>query len=252
LAEQAVVPSISFKWQERWRNWIHNFGIYAPVTRNRSHLRPSLNYSVGYRFPFVKFEEEDMEELRWKSIVKDTSNIKKIGVSVGTFFNMPVNHYASAPFIDLFAELKVMPLNYLSFNFKYNGIFGYGNGISLGVDQTFIDNFRPRSNTNIAKEITSFTLGADYYFWPIEIDWFAGAGIGYYHRNAMVEKPVFVDGAYELRFLFPERTNIGAYVRTGYQVGNFRHTIEFHYSGKQIPDYFTTTLGINLFSLKLL
>ncbi len=252
LAQKAIVPSIGIKWQERWRNWIHNFGYYIPVSKNGFRLSPSLNYSVGYRFPFEKFEEEDIDELLWKSISKDTSTFKKIGLSFGTFINMPINNYASAPILDYFGELKVMPWNYLSINFKYNKILGANREHQLGDDKNFIETFRPRTNdSNISKEITSYTLGADYYFWPREIDWFAGAGLGYYHRNAMVQKPVFIDGAYELRYLLPERTNVGAYIRTGYQVGNFRHTIEFHYSGKQIPDFFTTTLGLNLYAFKL-
>ena len=260
--KKPIAFGINLIWQERWRNFIHQFNFYMPVS-SPSVVSDNLNesgewyrknyftYTVGYRFPFVKLEGEDHEDLIWKSITKDTTRTK-FNFGLGGLLRFPVNFGASAPAFDFYGEISLRTsakyaygLRGTSFSLSDLGHLGYDKGLTL--------KYTTSEKLNSASQISSLHFFSDYFFNKTEIDLFAGAGLGVYYRKGMIPQPVFNGKEFVSQDLLPKRWNPGGFLRAGYQIGNFKHSISFNYTGKNIPDFFSTTLGYHFgFSKKVI
>lgn len=240
----------TLKWQEQCRNLIHSFDFYFNIKSHEDlfDLDPVnnyLSYTIGYRIPFKKPEVPDEEDLiGWKSIIKD-SNFYQVNLTVGADLHLPVNFNANAASARLNVELR--------YRWAQNYEVGAGGSIiesstGIGLDRNPLDarSFDSGRFQNISSHVSNYYVLGHYYFEPTEYDLFVGAGLGFTIREEMFPHTIFDGQQFTESFLYPTQTNFGFQIRGGYQIGKLRHTIAFNLAGKYIPDFFSSTIGVNI------
>ncbi len=240
----------TLKWQEQCRNLIHSFDFYLNIKSHEDlfDLDPVnnfLSYTIGYRIPFKKPEIPDEEDLiGWKSIIKD-SNFYQVNLTVGADFHLPINFNANAASARLNVELR--------YRWTQNYEVGAGgsiieSSIGIGLDRNPLNarSFGSSSFQNISSNVSNYYVLGNYYFEPTKYDLFVGAGFGFTIREEMFPETIFNGQNFTQSFLYPTRTNFGLQIRGGYQIGKLRHTVAFNLAGKYIPDFFSSTIGVNI------
>jgi len=247
---QGMNIGTTLKWQEQCRNLIHSFDFYINIKSYEDYfdldpVNNYLSYTIGYRIPSRKIEIPDEEDLiGWKSILKDT-NYNQVNFTAGADFFMPVNFNANASSVRINVELRYRWTKHYEL-----GVGGsiFDSSAAIGLDKSPLNDFSFGSTRlqNISSNVSNYYVLGHYYFEPTEYDLFVGAGIGLTTREAMFPQTIFDGQQFTEAMLYPAQTNLGFQIRGGYQIGKLRHTVAFNLAGKYIPDFFSSSIGINI------
>lgn len=227
-----TVPTagIQLKWQEYFNNFFYAFEIShffvevgnIPPTFAFDENPLFFTHKIGFKFPKNKRTSINGDEL----ILIDNpidSFYNKWNFSAGVMVKVAFDNEIGSAVLPFFVEG-----NYRTGKFVYGMQFdakeGY-NAINDGDEQikTVISTYF----------LNSFGLIANRYFQKSEMEYFLGLKVG----------------IYDLRGSYPfweSDLNVGYAWRVGYQMGRFRHTLSYNYTGDGIPNYLSSSIGINL------
>ena len=112
--------------------------------------------------------------------------------------------------------------------------FGYiGNGtINVGIGNVEVG----------GTYLFSFLMQTDYYLSTERVRPFVGLGFGMYRRSeATLETGIGI-----VEFRREAQSNFGVKPRVGLNVGHFKMTVDYNFTGEHIYDYIGFTLGVDI------
>ena len=152
-------------------------------------------------------------------------------VDTGIEFNISTNEEASNG-MGFYISPIYNPTDRLSIGPRFG--FGYtGSGtINLGIGSVEVG----------ATHMFSFLMLVDYYLSTERVRPFVGMGIGMYKRSEATIKTSI--GLVDISR--NAKSNFGVKPRVGLNVGHFKMSVDYNFTGDQIYDYIGFTLGVDI------
>jgi len=119
------------------------------------------------------------------------------------------------------------------------GNFEYGVQIDSRLGYNINSNGEQYSDALSTYHLYSFGILSNIIFQLDKMDYFFGLKLGGYKLPGSFSR-TDPNGNWDPEF------NVGYALRAGYQVGKFRHTIAYNFTGENIPNYLSSSIGINI------
>ncbi len=190
------------------------------------------------------------------TILKNKSNKTKndlpfmiLGAGIQPMSNL--GKYAGA--LNIYFESQFAILENASIGFRTNS----KTPAPVGFDDNATPHTQGRElfthNTQTMEKIYARIFIGNYYF-PKNNGWyFVSTGLGFFHRNSSEEiktfdlkqNPITIPGS-------SHQKNFGGLLGIGFKTGIYRFSLEYNFTGKNIPDYLAMQMGIeaNFFTNK--
>ena len=165
------------------------------------------------------------------SAIAQTSIFKPFKVDIGIEFVISTNDEASTGM-----GFYISPIYNASDRVSIGARFGFtytGSGtINVGIGSVEIG----------ATNLFSFLMVGDYYLSSERVRPFVGLGFGMYKRSEATVRT----GRGLVDISRNAKTNFGVKPRIGLNVGHFKMTVDYNFTGDQIYDYIGFTVGVDI------
>lgn len=227
-----TVPTagIQLKWQEYFRNFFYSFDVnYFYVETGTASLNFDIDekplfftHKIGFKFPNKKKQLIEEDELLVRNNPVD-SFFNKWNFTAGIMLKVAFDNEVGSTVMPFFIEG-----NYRTGKYEF--------GMQYDNKEGFIAFNKEDLPVNLAigtYHLNSFGLVANRYFQKSNMEYFLGLKVGVYDLRGRYRQ-------------WEEEFNFGYGWRAGYQMGRFRHTISYNYTGDGIPNYLSSSIGVNL------
>lgn len=176
-----------------------------------------------------------------------TPRLPLVSIESGIQAMSNLGQYAGA--FNAYLAIKYALNDQLSLGFRVNS----KNPKAVGYDKnpahyfSLNNNFINWVNTQTIQKVYARLFIADYYI-PRQKGWYTlHAGLGQYQRKSSPSVEGF--DINQMEFFIPEiphKRNIGGLIGVGFKTGIHQFSLEYNFTGKQIPDYLSVQMGLSL------
>ena len=216
---------------------------------NQSHILASIfiNYQLFKNRIF-----KEIKNVNYKNPKSDKLPFVTIGFGIQPMGNL--GNYASV--FNYYLEPQILATKRLAIGFRVNAT----NPIRVGYDKhpiAYLERdplqrfWEPTWNNVNELSNTYARLLTSYYYFKNDYGWyFINSGFGFYQKKGSAQIDAYnFDYEFDPIPAVPAKKNIGGFVGAGFKIGAFRVSLEYNFTGKNIPDYLAAQLsaefGIN-------